>query len=212
MQNRLLKSLSEIAAKELKITKGVNPQWKDKAELLVIAYGQDKIEKDFEDWIESVREEKPNNPVTDYLKLVDERLGDAPTVAEDDPRITVLIAEGYKTSGRPPSKTDVQKLLDGCCLEEIQAAWSEYVNQLDSGELKYAVKNFYRDGGGKGIILARRQIKDDLVRKDFEMQKSQETGQAESLERLSQIRKDLEEQDEAIQRISENPSALFGAS
>lgn len=203
MQNRLLKSLSEIAAKELKITKGVNPQWKDKAELLIIAYGQDAIETDFREWVECVREEKPANPVTDYLKLADERLGEVPKVSEDDPRVTSLIAEGYKASGRPPSKIDVQKLLDDCCLEEIQAAWTEYVNQLDSGELKYAVKNFYRDGGGKGIVLARRQVKDDLVRREQEVARSIEAGHQEFLEREKTVLREQQER-EAI-----DPGKLF---
>lgn len=210
MQNRLLKSLCEIAAKEMKITKGVNPQWKEKADLLVIAYGQSAVEADFVDWIESVRESRPENPVTDYLKLIDERLGNAPATSEDDPQVTSLIASAYKASGRPPAKSDIQKLLDLFSKDEIQAAWDEYTNRLDENELKYAVKNFFRDGGGRGIIVARRQMKDEQVaRIKIETVSAQLAEEAHCQNEDIILRRRLEEEEVAA-RVAANPDALFG--
>jgi coenzyme F420-reducing hydrogenase gamma subunit len=209
MQNRLLKSLCEIAAKGLKITKGVNPQWKEKADLLVIAYGHDAVETDFKDWIESVREDKPESPVTEYLKLVDERLGNAPATSEDDPRVVDLIARGYRASGRPPSKTEVQKLLDDYSQEEIQQAWEEYTSRLDDNELKYAVKNFFHDGGARGIITARRQAEDEKQKLTQVENISVENARVNRAQEEQELMRRRAEQEEENRRIAADPDALF---
>jgi hypothetical protein len=168
MQNNLLKSLARIAARELKNTQGVHPQWKEKAELLMEAHGSDKVIEDFKAWIETVRDDKPENPVSAYLKKADARLCDAPGLSEDDPRITEIISHVYLRSKRPASKKDVSNLLDDkYTVEEIVAAWNDYSSNLDDREIKYAVKHFFQDGGARGIILAR------------QMQKQQEKNQEE---------------------------------
>jgi hypothetical protein len=210
MQNRLLKKLSEIAAKELKSTKGVNPQWKDKAELLELAYGAAKIEADFVEWVESVRESKPDNPVPEYLKLVDSRLSESPATAEDDPRIVSVIAKSYSVSGRPASKSDVQKLLDEYSQNEIEQAWEEYTARLDENELKYAVKSFFRDGGARGIIAARKQRELEDANRNQVIEASIQTALGESQKEQTRILQERAEREAQSERIAANKNALFG--
>ena len=104
MKNRLLGNLCKAAAKELKNTRGVNPQWAEKADLLVVAYGMDAIEKDFAEWMESVRDSKPSNPVTDYLRIVDERMGEKPTVDENDPNVVNIVVRLTQRPDAPLQK------------------------------------------------------------------------------------------------------------
>ena len=205
MKNRLLGNLCKAAAKELKNTRGVNPQWAEKADLLVVAYGMDAIEKDFAEWMESVRDSKPSNPVTDYLRIVDERMGEKPTVDENDPNVVNIVAQTYAKTGRPASKTAVRKLLDSYAACDIIEAWTHYTEGLENKELPYAVKNFFHDGGADGIILARRQKKAADAALAASVATSIETGVEARRAEADARKKRIDEEEKLAEKLGDSP-------
>lgn len=157
---RLLKALERVAAKELKNTRGISPRWGDKAELVEVAHGFATVVDDFAKWAESVRDVNPEHPISEYLKIVDERLGNTRPEVIENPFVNSIIARVYKLTGRPATKASINTLLADFSGEEILDAFTEYASRLEDTELQYSVKNFFHDGGASGIILARRENKE----------------------------------------------------
>lgn len=185
----LIKSLPKIAARILKNTWGLPPQYKQKLDLVQEAYGASAVETDFENWCEEVKDNNPRYPVNEYLKVIDSRLGSAPKEDVLDPRIAEISAVTYKLTRRPAPPKYVRDLLTQFTREDILAALNEYVEGIEERELAYAPRMFFVDGGCAAIITARsqravdrqKQIQKDAAEKNMldglienERQKSEE--------------------------------------
>lgn len=157
----LIKSLPKIAARVLQNTKGLPPQYKQRLELIQEAYGVSTVELDFEKWCEESKDRRYSYPVSEYLKVIDSRLGSAPKEDEHDPRVEEISALTYKFTRRPASPKYVRELLIQFTLDEITSALKEYVEGIEDRELAYATRMFFVDGGCGAIIAARRQREQD---------------------------------------------------
>ena len=156
----LTKSLPRIAARVLHNTKCVPQNLKFKFELVAEAYGSAAVEQDFERWCEENRDRNPKYPITEYLKVVDSRLG---TVADEqkaadlqDPRVAEVLAFTYEMTGILPPAKSVRELLAVYEPAEIKAALKEYSDNLSDKELKSGMRSFFSEGGAVAVIYARR--------------------------------------------------------
>jgi ABC-type uncharacterized transport system YnjBCD substrate-binding protein len=61
--------------------------------------------------------------------------------------------------------------------DEIQNAFKAYATPLDDYETKFAIKNFFRDGGGDGVILSLRQMKAADEKRQIEVDASIAAGE-----------------------------------
>ena len=120
----LQKSLPRIAAKVLQNTHVGLSRMKDKFELIEMAYGKSAVESDFEKWCQEqvAKEERPRYPLSEYVKVVDQRLG--PQFAEahietKDPRISQISAVVYERTGYLPTVRSVATMLASFSLDEI---------------------------------------------------------------------------------------------
>lgn len=153
----LIKSLPKIAARVLQNTKGLPPQYKQRLELIQEAYGVAGVEADFENWCEEFKDRRFLYPVSEYLKVIDSRLGSAPKEDEPDERIGEISALTYKLTRRPAPPKNVRELLAQFSKDEITSALQEYVEGIEERELAYAPKTFFVDGGCAAVISSRRQ-------------------------------------------------------
>ena len=158
----LHKSLPRIAARVLHNTHVSLARMKEKFELIEEAYGRSAVEADFEKWCQELKDKNPRYPLTEYVKVVDARLG--PEFVEvsrspelKDPRIKEVSAVAYELTGVLPPVRSVASLLQTCEPEEILAALREFASTLDEKEVKSGIKTFFADGGAAAVILARRR-------------------------------------------------------
>jgi hypothetical protein len=159
----LQKSLPRIAARVLHNTHVGLSRMKEKFELIEAAYGRAAVEEDFEKWCHAVSgmmDNLPKYPLTEYVKVVDARLG--PKFAEQradlkDPRIADISAVAYELTGVLPSVRSVANLLTTCDAEEILGALREFAATLDEKDTKSGVRTFFAEGGAAAVILARRR-------------------------------------------------------
>lgn len=162
---RITDMLFKAAGKELGWfgAKRLQPQDVYKVESMAAAYGKSVVLSDFESWAEEVRGQDISYPVSAYIKLADARLKQVNESGErqDDPRIMEIVTSVVSVCQRIPLQSDIKKLLEKYDAPEIKSAFEWYVSNLDNYEMKFSVKNFFRDGGGEGVILARRKIKQD---------------------------------------------------
>jgi len=161
----LLKKLPRIAAKVLCNTHVGQSRMKEKFELVEVAYGEATVVEDFEKWCHELIEKNlnPRYPLTEYIKVVDERLGGGFTEPShsqfdvNDPRILPISSPCYEETGYLPSPKVVLALLAAFSSEEILAALKEYTNTLSEKELKSGAKQFFTEGGAAAVIHARRE-------------------------------------------------------
>lgn len=156
----LVKSLPKIAAKVLHNTRSVPQNLKFKFELIATAYGAAAVERDFEAWCREHIDDKFPYPITQYLKVIDSRLGSAPVEERadtKDPRVSELAVAAYELTGILPSRSAVAELLLTFPADEIKAALTEYSENLTDKEVKGAMRQFWSDGGAGAVILARRK-------------------------------------------------------
>lgn len=207
----LIKSLPRIAAKILKNTWGVPPQFKQKLELVREAYGQGAVEEDFENWCKESTEKNPRYPVTEYLKVIDSRLGSAPKQDEADPRIEEISALTYKLTHRPAPPKNVRELLTQYNSFEITEALREYVEGIEDRELPYAARTFFVDGGCGAIISARKSREKD--RQDQIERDKNEKKLIENLVEKERIKSEEDDQVREAKKAEPSPTAeeLFGA-
>lgn len=156
----LQKSLPRIAARVLHNTHVGLSRMKEKFELIEEAYGRAAVEADFEKWCHEIQDRNPKYPLTEYVKVVDARLG--PEFAEkradtEDPRIAPIAAVAYELTGVLPSARSVAKLLLSSEPDEILAALKEYVTTLDDKDYKVGMRMFFTENGAAAVIYARRQ-------------------------------------------------------
>ena len=156
----LQKSLPRIAARVLHNTHVGLSRMKEKFELIEEAYGRSAVEADFEKWCREVQDHNPRYPLTEYVKVVDSRLG--PEFVEKradlkDPLIAEVSAVAYELTGVLPSVRSVSLLLSTCGAEEIIGALKEFAATLDDKDTKSGVRTFFAEGGAAAVILARRK-------------------------------------------------------
>lgn len=164
----LMKELPKIAARVLHNTRGSNPEWvKTRLELLSEAYGTAAVATDFEEWCGSFEpgEPLPRYPISEYMKVVDVRLGDVKEEQHldlQDPLVKELMSLTYELTSVLPSAKSVAELLAAFSCDEVRAALVEFAEGLTERELKTSMKAFYANGGAgaSAIILARRRRAD----------------------------------------------------
>lgn len=154
----LQKSLPRIAAKVLHNTHVGLTRMKEKFELIEAAYGRAAVERDFELWCSEVKERNPRYPLTEYVKVVDARLG--PGFEEQkadlkDPRIAEISSISYEMTGFLPAVRSVANLLTSFGSEDIIPALKEYASTLDDRDRKSSMRTFFTEGGAIAVILAR---------------------------------------------------------
>ena len=206
----LIKSLPKIAARILKNTWGVPPQFKQKLELAQEAYGTAAVETDFENWCEEVRDNNPRYPVSEYLKVIDSRLGSAPKENEKDPRVEEISALTYKLTRRPAPPKAVRELLAQFSQEEITAALIEYIEGIEERELAYAPRTFFNDGGCGAVISARKSREQD--RFDAMKRDAEEKTLIDSLVEKERVKSDEADRVRDAKNAEPGPTAeeLFG--
>jgi len=155
----LQKSLPRIAARVLHNTHVGLSRMKEKFELIEAAYGRAAVEADFEKWCHEIKDRNPKYPLTEYVKVVDSRLG--PEFAEkradlEDPRIAKIVATAYELTGVLPPARAVAKLLLGAEQDDILAALKEYSATLDEKEYKSGMRSFFTESGAMAVLLARK--------------------------------------------------------
>lgn len=157
----LMKELPRIAARVLKNTRGVYPELKSRLGLVAEAYGTAAVAKDFEQWCGNLAE-TPRYPISEYLKVVDSRLGNAEEfIALDlkNPAVPELASLTYELTGVLPSSISVAELLNLYSVDEVRAALTEFAEGLTERELKTSMRTFFANGGtgASAVIMARRR-------------------------------------------------------
>jgi hypothetical protein len=156
----LKKELPMIAARVLHNTHCFPKNLKDKYNLIALAYGRGAVVADFEAWCNEVKDKNPRYPITEYMKIVDSRLGTAfeeKRADTTDPRIPEITAMAYELTGVPPSARSVATLLLSFTPEEIKAALGEYAATLDDKDVRTGMRVFFLEGGAAAVILARQK-------------------------------------------------------
>lgn len=160
----LMKEMPRVAARVLKNTRGVYPEMKSRIGLVAEAYTTAAVVRDFESWCgERVDAgDTPRYPISDYLKVVDSRLGSAPEDSQLDlknPQIEEISSMTYELTSVLPSAKSVAELLAVYSLDEVKGALTEFAEGLTERELKTSMRNFYANGGAgaAAIISARRR-------------------------------------------------------
>jgi len=156
----LNKTLPRIAARVLHNTHVGLQRMKEKFELIAAAYGTAAVEEDFQKWCEEVKERNPRYPLTEYVKVVDSRLGrefEEKRADLKDPRISEISSVSYELTGVLPSVRSVGNLLLSFSPEEIISAMKEYASTLDDKEVKSGMRNFFTEGGAAAVIYARQR-------------------------------------------------------
>lgn len=160
-----------------------------------LAWGANRVEADYRDWIETVRTNPPPYPVSEYLKIVDSRLSEAvpEPISLNNPDITRLTSQAFELTERTPSNRAVAEALEKFGTDEIFEAFREYVLGLDEKELKYAARGFYSSGGVDAVIAVRRKMKESAIPDAVVTEIEARTSSTKQKEASEQLRK-IEEQ------------------
>jgi len=158
----LMKDLPKIAARVLHNTRSVHSEMKSKLQLIGIAYGDSAVARDFEKWCEEHTSDHFQYPISEYLKVIDSRLGGVPEEKRadlKDPAVAELVSYSYELTSVLPSISAVAELLVKYPADEIKAALHEFADSLTENEVKGSMRAFYSNGGtgAEAIILARRR-------------------------------------------------------
>ena len=161
----LMKELPRIAARVLGNTRTVHPDMKFKFELIAEAYGTAAICDDFAEWCRELVSteqihDRPKYPVSEYLKIIDSRLGFAPVethVDIKDPTVAAIVSLAYELTNILPSATAVAKVLADYPVQEVTEALKEFTEGLTERDVRGGMRSFWAEGGAGAIILARRR-------------------------------------------------------
>lgn len=156
----LMREMPKIAFKVMQNTHMVPARLKAKMDLLKACYGSAAVVRDFEEWCREHKDEHPRYPITEYLHVIDSRLGsspEVPTIPVSDSRVNDLAAFAFKTTGKQAPRKSLADMLLTFTPEEIQGAMTELMETLtEENEIKGALRSFYHDGGATAIIVTRR--------------------------------------------------------
>jgi hypothetical protein len=157
---KLRKALAKISSELLHNTRLAPKNLGFKFELLASTYGHEAVTQDYANWCREHLTDKPKYPITDYVRVIDSRLGSVPEeekISLTDPRIAELAAYAFATTGKLASKLPLARLLMKYPVDEIQDAMVELMESLTSdNEINGALRSFYQDGGADAIIATRR--------------------------------------------------------
>ena len=177
---RITDTLFNAAGKEFEWfgERRLYPQETETIRTLASVYGAATAEADFVLWAEEVRGNEIENPVRNYVRIAAARLKTvkAHTEQKEDPRIVEISAFVFDLVNRTPHQADIKKLLSQYELNEIQDAFKAYAEPLDDYERKFAIKNFFRDGGADGIIYSIRKKAAQAAQLAVDTQASIEKG------------------------------------
>lgn len=151
-----IQNIERTARRVLKFTKDLHPQERRRFNAMKEAFTSDRVESDFEAWVEENRDGSWQQPFSAYLKICVDRLkGEPEAEVADDPRIRQVTAKVYEMTGRLPMGAGliyIQRLLTKYETSAILDGFREYFNGLDTFEQKWAVKNYFTDGAAEIII------------------------------------------------------------
>lgn len=154
---KLIKEMPKIAAKILKNTRGSHPDFlKGRLELLELAYTAVTVARDFEEWCVQQNGVQVKYPISEYLKVVDSRLGLAPEeepLQIADPRVSEITSMSYELTGFLPPAKAVAELLVLHSIDEVKAALTEFVEGLTEREMKTSIKAFFVNGGSGAVAV-----------------------------------------------------------
>lgn len=152
----LARSLELAAAKIFKRTRGVQFRFDhqfEQVELMQVTYGGVAVIDDFKKW-GAEQDQDIRYPLSEYLKVVDERLGHTQKQDAPDPNMTRLLAVVYEYTGDLPSQAVVRKLLEKWTIDDLIAGFNEFASGLDEKQMKTAIRKFFIDGGADIVIEA----------------------------------------------------------
>lgn len=155
---QLMKDLARASAEVLHNTHVAPRRTEFKFELIEKAYGRAQVVEDFKVWcLEQVQ--PPQYPITDYMQVVDNRLGHVPKQARgdtSDPQVLEICTLAFELTGIIAPASAIADLLLAYPAEEIKGALKEYTATLTEKEAKVAMRQFYSENGAAAVILARR--------------------------------------------------------
>ena len=176
------------------------------------AFGAVVVEADFEKWCEEIRDNHPRYPVSEYLKVINARLGPESKENDIDPGVGEISALTYKLTHRPAPSIAVRELLAQFNIAEIAAALIEYVEGLEERELAYAPRVFFNDGGCAAVISARKSREQDRL--DAMKRDAEEKTLIDSLVEKERVKSDEEDRVREAKNTEPGPTVeeLFGRS
>jgi len=206
---RITDMLFKAAGKELEWfgPKRLSPQEIFQIESMASAYGKAMVEADFESWAEEVRGGDINYPVSSYIRVAAGRLKNT-SAGEDqkeDPRIVEISAFVFDLVNRTPHQDDIKKLLVNYEQNLIEQAFKAYAEPLDDYERKFAIKNFFRDGGADGIIYSIQKKHAAAVKQAEETIAAIAKGNAAAAESKRKLLESVNTQDEDSEKLKDNP-------
>ena|SRR5208282_4907001 len=157
----IVKDLQRIAAVKLHNTRGVPRNMRDKLELIELAFGHADVLADFEKWCDENADRNPQYPVTEYIRLIDGRLGGTPKIDPHDASIGALSAIVYEQTGILPHVRAIRDLLSIHSTADLESAFKEYILGVDEKEMKSAIRSFFDDQGATAVIYARQKRQED---------------------------------------------------
>lgn len=153
---RLVKALERKAAELFQRTRGISVSTEkatfviDQVKLMSEIYGDAAIIEDFEKWAQDTPKDC-RYPISEYLKVVDARLGTkADDKEEEIAKITKIV---YDALSDIPTKAQIRRLLENHPTEDIIEAFNRFVGGSDE-KMKNAdiVKKFFSDGGAEAVL------------------------------------------------------------
>jgi hypothetical protein len=171
-------------------------------------YGQATVEADFVLWAEEVRGNEIENPVRNYSRVAAARLKTvkAQTEQKEDPRIVEISAFVFDLVNRTPHQDDIKKLLAKYNDQKlIEQSFKTYAEPLDEYERKFAIKNFFRDGGADGIIYSIQKKHAAAVKQAEDTIASIAKGNAAAEESKRKLLESVNMQDEDSEKLKDNP-------
>lgn len=150
---RLAYQLEKAISQAFKRTHQISVRFDDQLEQLTLmeaVYGIPKVLEDFEVWA-TTADKGVRYPMSEYLKVVDERLGQVAT-EEEDPRITRISKIVYEFTNDIAPKNVIKKLLEKYPAEDIEYGFQEFAAGMNEEKMKTAIKKFFLDGGADAVI------------------------------------------------------------
>lgn len=153
----LLKNLESMTAKKFKRTRGISvdvtkaPYIPEQIRHMTEVYGNYAVLEDFEKWIEETQGQEFKYPLSEYLKIVDARLGTK--MPEDQEQVAKITKVVYDTLNDIPTPNQIRHLLEKYPVEDIVEAFGQFVGGIDE-KMKGSdiIKKFFSDGGAEAVL------------------------------------------------------------
>ena len=153
---QLAKALEKKASELFHRTKGITlrPEYEGYMEQIVLmetTYGRFDVMSDFEKWAGEVDKNEVRFPVTEYLKIVDERLGS--NAVYKDEEVAEVTKNVYNAVQDIPKPHHIRLLLEKYPVEDIVMGFNEFLGGIDA-KLKGSeiITKYFVDGGADAVI------------------------------------------------------------